>query len=52
MLNQETKAKLEKISDVLYDRTKEDWMLTLNHCLTEPTCPTAMICCEREAAKW
>ena len=51
-MNQETQAKLEKISSALWDRTKEDWVLTLDHCLTEPTCPTATIRCENREAGW
>jgi hypothetical protein len=37
---------------VLYDRTEEDWELRVSHCLTEPTCPTAIISCENKEAKF
>lgn len=45
-------AKLEKIGTALWDRTKTDWLLTLSHSLTEPTCPTAVIRCEDKSQKW
>lgn len=36
---------LEPLSE-LYSATGEDWSLSFHHCLTEPTCPTAVICPE------
>lgn len=41
-------TKLEKIGDELWKRTQRDWELRLQHSLTEPTCPTAIISCEDE----
>lgn len=47
------KVKLEQISTALWDRTKTDWELSINHSLTEPTCPTAIIRAENnKLLKW
>ena len=33
---------LDRLSG-LYEKTGQDWVLQVSHCLTEPTCPTVMI---------
>lgn len=35
-------AKIEALSE-LYDKTGEDWVLSVSVILTEPTCPTAIV---------
>jgi hypothetical protein len=35
--------KMDRVGNELWQRTKTDWVLTLSHDLTEPTCPTAVI---------
>jgi|TARA_Y100000310_G_C20650690_1_gene799262 metal-sulfur cluster biosynthetic enzyme len=37
--------KIEALGE-LYDKTGDDWTLTVHHTLTEPTCPTAVVCAE------
>lgn len=36
------KENLERLAE-LYSKTGEDWILTVSHILTEPTCPQAVI---------
>lgn len=44
-------SKLSKIGGELWRRSQRDWILSVDHSLTEPTCPTAMISCEDKDAK-
>jgi len=44
--------KMGRVGSELWNRTKRDWFLQVNHDLTEPTCPTATIRCEDEDARW
>jgi len=45
-------ALMEIVGDELWRRTKTDWVLTVNHDLTEPTCPTATIRPADEDENW
>lgn len=40
--------KIRALGD-LWDRKKADWELYVSHCLTEPTCPTAIVRVEGSA---
>lgn len=37
------KAICDDVAGGLWEATKHDWELSIHHCLTEPTCPTAVV---------
>jgi hypothetical protein len=38
-----TNDKLELLQDKLFEATGRDWVLSVNHILTEPVCPTVIV---------